>query len=237
MKKFRKKIENLVLESIKNNKTYSTNFLTLEEQTHINDKLIYIPYILDGGYSNPELKRLIVSYNNEFVKNVSCFEIKTMDNNFTLTHQNILGSLIALGISKESIGDIIPSDNVFFIKTELDDLIITEFRKIGSTIISINKVDGSNYERIINYQDFTVVTKSLRLDLVVSKIIKKSREQSKELIENDLVKVNHKSITNNTKQVKNNDIISIRKHGRFIIKDDSLRTKKDNIVLTIGKFV
>ncbi|PAT01854.1 hypothetical protein CI105_05045 [Candidatus Izimaplasma bacterium ZiA1] len=236
MKEFRKRLENLVLESISNNKTYSTNFLTVEEQTHINDKLIYIPYVLDGGYNNPELKRLIVSYNNEFIKNVSCFKI-TLNDNFVLTHQNILGSLIALGISKESIGDIIPLDNVFFIKTELDNLIINEFRKIGNNIISISKVDGSNYIRTINYQDFTIITKSLRLDLVVSKIINKNREFAKELIENDLVKINHKPFTNKTKQVNVGDIISIRKYGRYIIKNDSLRTKKDNIVLSIGKFV
>ena len=36
--------------------------------------------------------------------------------------------------------------------------------------------------------------------------------------------------------VKENDIISIRKVGKFIIGKEEKRTKKDNIVLSIKKY-
>ncbi len=78
---------------------------------------------------------------------------------------------------------------------------------------------------------------SLRLDSIVSKITKKSRNISSLMIEDDLIKVNHLTSNKYTKLVNEEDVISIRKYGRFIIKDTKSTSKKGKIVVKYGKYV
>ena len=82
---------------------------------------------------------------------------------------------------------------------------------------------------------FTV--SSLRLDSIISKITKKSRNIASEMINNDLVKVNHLISNKNTKIMNEEDIISIRKYGRFLIIDTKKTSKKGKIVVKFGKYV
>ena len=75
------------------------------------------------------------------------------------------------------------------------------------------------------------------IDLVVSKIIKGSRKDATFLIETELVQLNHTSVTKTSKTVQENDIISIRKKGRFKILNTQKTSKKGKIILIYGKFI
>ena len=61
------------------------------------------------------------------------------------------------------------------------------------------------------------------------------RNETIKYINNGLVLLNYNEISHK-KMVKENDIISIRKVGKFIIGKEEKRTKKDNIVLSIKKY-
>ncbi len=57
------------------------------------------------------------------------------------------------------------------------------------------------------------------------------------MIIDDLIKVNHLISNKNTKNLNEEDIISIRKYGRYIIKDTKNTSKKGKIVVKYGKYV
>lgn len=212
----------------------TTKFLTLTEQAQLKNKCKYIYLELSGGYQNAEYKRAFI---NTDIKDIVCFKILYNKNFLTLTHQNILGSILALNIERNTVGDILPESDAFFVIGELSEFIRNEFTSIGNQTIELEEIDGSKLERVINLEEHKQFIDSMRLDLVVARITKQSRINAKIMIENDFIKVNHLVSNKHAKELVKEDIVSIRKHGRFIILDAMGRSKKDKIVLKYGKFI
>lgn len=212
---------------------YKTMFLTKSEQAQLQNR--FKDYVMfDGGYSNPERTRAFIS---QLPSGIVCFKIEYNENFLTLTHQNILGSLLSLNVKREVIGDILAEDSCFFVTEEMTPFIIKEFTKIGNHPITLTIFDGRMLERKINLEEHVIYIDSLRLDLVVSKLIRKSRNEANLLIDNDMVQVNHMVASKATKTINENDVLSIRKYGRFILLDTSKTSKKNKIVLKYGKFI
>jgi RNA-binding protein YlmH len=210
-------------------------FLTQTEQKQLQNQLKYtVDFLIDGGYSNFERGRAFI---NMDVCDISCYKISPTSSFITLTHQNILGSLLALNIKRETIGDIIPEHSVFYIISELDSFIIQEFTSIGNSPILLEKIDGKKIIRSVEFEEKKAFVDSLRLDLIVSKLANCSRKEAVILIESELIKVNQVIVTKISKPLQENDIISIRKKGRFKVIDTQNTSRKGKIVLIYGKFV
>lgn len=225
------------LQNIRQNKEpVLTKFLTATEQAQIKGVIRNeLDYVLDGGYPDAERKRAKF-YDDDNIM-ITCFKISYNGNYLTLSHQNVLGSLMALQIQREAIGDIIVPDGVFFVISELKEYILREFTMIGSIPITLEETNGRNVKHHVSLQEFTSYMDSLRLDLVISRITKLSRKQSVEYIENDMIKVNQLITTKHTKILGENDVISIRKYGRFILLDTSRTSRKGKIIVKYGKYV
>ena len=232
MKKFIKKISNI----IENKQSVELRFLSLLEQNTINnyvkDKTILT---MNGGYPESELKR--ATFFNDSVDNIICIRITYDKRYLSLTHQNILGTLLSLSITRDSIGDILPAQGVFFATKELQKEIFYSFKEISNVPIKLEVIEPTSIHSETKLDEMKFTSESLRLDLIVSKITKLSRRDSNILIERDLVKVNHLITTKNTKILKEFDILSIRKYGRFIILDTKNTSKKGKIIVKYGKYV
>ena len=101
------------------------------------------------------------------------------------------------------------------------------FERIDLTDVSIEK----------KYEDFEIVSSSLRLDSLVAKITNKSRSKVKEFLEQDFIKLNHVIVRNGEKNCALEDVISIRKHGRFVVKEYKQNKKSLKFRITISKLV
>ena len=78
---------------------------------------------------------------------------------------------------------------------------------------------------------------SLRLDNIVSDLAKTSRNKAVQIINQERVFVNGQNETKVSKNLKINDIITIRGKGRFIIKEYAGTTRSGRTVLKIEKYV
>ena len=74
---------------------------------------------------------------------------------------------------------------------------------------------------------------SLRLDNIVSDLARTSRSKASEIIAQERVFINGQSETKNSKNVKLNDIITIRGKGKFIIKEFTGTTRSGRTVILI----
>jgi RNA-binding protein YlmH len=214
----------------------TTKFLDLNQQAILKNLLRKkVDFSLFGGYEGAELKRASINSNDNF--DISCIKISYNPKYLALSHQNILGTLLSLSIEKSAIGDILPKQGVFFITKEIKDFILTEFTEISNVSITLEEIESSDIksEKDLEELDFTV--DSMRLDSIVSKIARISRNQSLEMLKRDLIKVNHLTETKAVKIIRDNDIISIRKYGRFIIIDTSKKSRKGKIIVKYGKYV
>lgn len=248
------KILDKVEESKKKNKITNTDFLNEYEQVltkELLQKIKFKNYIFYGGYENSE-RKVIIFYpeklefigdnkeklsNNilEIIKIKLPNELKGMYN-----HKNYLGMIMKLGVKREKVGDIqvretgadiiILPEIAKFLKLNLPEL--TRLKKAIIENDSIDKLEIAETKT----ETYKIIVGSLRLDLIVSELIKKSRNQAKEFIINERVFINHKNEIKLTKEVKEEDLITIRGKGRFKISRILGNTQKGKIILEIEKY-
>lgn len=156
------------------------------------------------------------------------------------SHRNYLGAIIKLGVKREKVGDIlvdkegadiiVSKEILKFLKLNLSGL--NRFKECELQEIKIDEL--KKIEIISKHK--TIQVSSMRLDNIVSELANTSRNKSSQIIESQRVFVNYVCETKNTKQIKENDTITIRGKGRFIIKEIVGNTKKGKLNLKIEYF-
>ena len=158
----------------------------------------------------------------------------------TLSHRDILGSLLGLGLKREQIGDIIQTQEGFvaFVKRPTNQLILDELKKVGRESVNVCEIQISDVgEPIRNFKTITGTVKSLRLDSIVSLCAGCSREKGKQLIEKERVMVN--AVLKNTPSVSISEpcTISIRGCGKFLVDFNGTVSTKGRYFITAKKYL
>lgn len=218
-----------------------TKFLDFEEQKEIyrslpkNTKVFF-----EGGYENAERKRAIIS--NDFVDisfddfNIKIYEIIFESDIKQITHRHILGTLMSLGINRNSFGDILVTNSNYylFVSEEISKYIEQNFQAVNHIPLKLKVVEDVKDIILPTPLEENINVSSMRLDAIIARTLKKSRNDSSEIITKGLVLINHKECLNVSYNVKINDIISIRHFGRIEVLEILKTTKKDRLVLRIG---
>lgn len=246
-----------VLDKIDNSKERErieyTDFLDMYQISLVENffrKINFRNYQLYGGYEDSERKILIIypeKYNDKmieknYIKMLKIITIELPEEEIgKYAHRNYLGGIVKLGLKREKVGDILVSDDgadiivvsdfLEILKKELSTL--TRFEKSNITIKEITDLR----KKEIRIEDIKIIVPSLRLDNIVSDLAKTSRSKAAQIIEQERVFVNGQNETKLSKQIKLNDIITIRGKGRFIVKEFSGTTRSGRTVLTIEKYV
>ena len=109
---------------------------------------------------------------------------------------------------------------------------------IGNKKVSIEEIDINelkNYER--KYEEIDVIVSSLRIDNVISRIINVNRKEVINKIKNKEVILNYDVLTKGTYILKEEDVFSIRKCGKYKYIGVINTTKKDNLVIKYLKYI
>lgn len=230
---FKKNIDNNY-----NKKIYS-KFLSVEEQVQLKKvrNIVFFP-------EDCERRRAIINVNqidnqDDLINNyISILKINYNKKFGNIAHRDVLGALIGLGIKRECIGDILISENIFiYVVKEMVNYIINTLTSIGKVSVTceysnINEIKNVNVE---NYIEKTIIVSSYRLDNIVGEICCLSREKAKQYIILKNVKINGIVNINSDYTVKIDDLISIHRFGRVIVKEELNKTKKDKYVLKVLK--
>ena len=153
-------------------------------------------------------------------------------------HQDVLGSLFSIGLNNNTIGDIVVEDNSFYFTnlTKLNSFVEDNLTKIGNQQVILDKVDNVNFTKE-HYYNIEIVVNSMRLDAIISRLANISRSSALEKLKNNEIYVNFKEQNKPTLILKDNDILSIRRVGKFKIGKILNTTKKDKIILEIKKYI
>lgn len=157
----------------------------------------------------------------------------------TLTHRDYLGALIALGIKRELIGDLLVSaqgcDMLVFRK--ILPYLQANYEKAGRTPLSLREISFSQMHCPEEHrQEQQMTVSSLRLDVLVAAVFHLSRGKAEEAIENGIVFVNGVLVEKPEKSVQEDDKIVLRGKGKVLLKAIGNRTRKDKISITIEKY-
>ena len=178
----------------------------------------------------------VILYKDTLPK-VILFKIITKE---VFRHQDILGSIFSLNIEKCVFGDIIIDDNnyYFYLLESMKDYFLTNFNKIKNNYIELEELDINtlkDYKR--KYQELELIIKSERIDTIVSNITNTSRNKVKDKFKNKEVILNYEVLTNPSYLLKEEDIFSIRKYGKFKYIGKIKQTKKNNYIVKIHKYL
>lgn len=206
------------------------NYSTLEIQSN-------------GGYERAERVR-IAFVDNQFSGQVD-FGIKalkvTWDPRFRLlTHRDVLGSLIGLGIERETIGDIImvKGGAQIVATVPISEYIKQNFLKIAMVPVSVEYIELSDIqlkeERI---KEIKTTVASLRLDAVASSGFSMSRTKLVSAINAGLLQVNWQPAKGPAHEVKKGDVISMRGRGRMVVEEITGKSRKGRIIVTLKRFM
>ncbi len=188
-----------------------------------------------GGIQNAERQICCLEFGYEEFP-VRLLEICSSQIN-KITHGDILGSLMGLGMKRQKIGDILTGERLIVaVKEEVAEYICMELTQISRYPVTVKILDGFTVERKQQFSSRSTTVSSLRLDCLVADIAHLSREKAKAYIISGKVKVNHFEEVNYKRLLGEGDVLSLSHVGRFVVDTVDGFTKKDRIKITIKKY-
>lgn len=157
----------------------------------------------------------------------------------SLTHRSVLGTLMSLGIARETVGDILiePGRCVFFISSELSGYVLSQMEKVGGVGVNLRLGAEEPYPAAHTFLEMEGTISSPRLDCVLSALCRISRGKCGAAIETGLVFLNDTECPSPARRVMPGDRISVRGTGKFVVDDLTGRTKKGRLILKARKYI
>jgi RNA-binding protein YlmH len=220
-----------------------SDFLNIYEQDLL-FRNINTSFSLFGGYENAERQIAVFGNEEDFGYSPSypivCILVSPLMQKFAddLTHRDFLGSVLGLGIKRETIGDIIIKNNTgyIFCLNTIADFITENLKKVRHTSVKCEKVTETPEEVNPESTEKFIIVASERLDVIIAEIYNLSRSESNNLFLAKKVFVNGKLTENNSHKIKTGDIVSVRGFGRFNWLGTSGETKKGRLKATVEVF-
>lgn len=221
-------------------------FLTLDEQSVlISMKKELCLFTLFGGADGCERVRARfgspeeLGYEQPFP--ISCIGISPLNERFSdeMSHRDILGAVMSLGLERSQIGDIAVNGKrgFIFVNSDKAEYICGELKKIRHTDVKCAVCEFDSSETLRKTEKITVIAASQRLDCIVGAVYNLSRSDTSELFASNRIFINGKLITSPSAHPQSGDTVSVRGKGRFVTLGEAAKTKKGRSVLDIEVFV
>ncbi len=211
----------------------TTYFLDINEERQIKAKLGKKKYFVFKPTKDSE--KTIIYFDKE--PDVILYEIKCSKE---LRHQDILGTMFSLNISKEMYGDIIIHNGHYYIYILklFQNYFETNFSMVSNASVQLQILDLDylkDYQR--EYITVEAIVSSERIDTVIAKLIGVSRNIIKDKVRDKEILLNCEILKNLSYILKKDDTFSIRKIGKFKYIGVSKSTKSKNLVVTVLKYI
>ncbi len=224
-----------------NNGVYTfTDFMSMAELSD------YYEHEKDLRYACPSLcggselsERKMIRFGNEETLGyaqdfpIVLLSIRPLSSKFAddLNHRDFLGALMNLGIKRETLGDIFVKENEAFVfcKDNIAEFIIENLTRVKHTVVSVKVTDITEDIAAPLKEDKLIQISSQRIDAVIAKVYNLSRQDALSLFPPGLVYLNGRCLSENSKQLRPGDIISVRGHGKFEYAEETGLSKKGKL--------
>ena len=223
-----------------------SDFLNLNEQ-HIFHSLhreLYTTAELYGGYAQAERQMAA------FIPDALCYEWnyplvcvratplypKYAEN---LTHRDVLGALMHLGLDRSRLGDIVLLESgIYIFCTEtIAGFVMEQLTQIKHTMIHTELTDVKTLNVTPQFEDRAEMIASNRIDAIIAKAYHFSRSEAASVLSAEKVFVNGRCMTNCNYSCESGAIISVRGKGRFIFETDQTFSKKGKLRVTFHMYL
>lgn len=227
-------------------KITATSFLDLSEKAKVisiinREKVKYEMY-----YPNEYCEKGIVLFLPDYVQEVnyndyiSCIKIHAKDMN-KLKHKDFMGSIYAMGIKNDFIGDIFVTENAayVYILKEIESYLLDSLFKVGNQEVELEAIDINSLEAKklkVDYLEKMYIIPSRRIDVLLSEVYNLSRKEAKDKIVAGDLYINASECINPSVEFYDGDIVSFRKCGKLKVGQEIRVTKSGNICINIYRY-
>lgn len=154
------------------------------------------------------------------------------------THRDLLGSVMALGMTRGQIGDIVlEAERAFvFAHSRMVEQLMDTLATAGRTRLSLERLAELPELAPVEGTEVRGTVSSLRLDAVLSDGFGLSRATAAELIVAGQAKLCHLPTERPDARVREGDAISLRGYGRLVLVAVGQPTKKGRIPITLTRY-
>ncbi|HBB30994.1 MAG TPA: photosystem II S4 domain protein [Cyanobacteria bacterium UBA8803] len=207
-------------------------------------RLTQIHLLAWGGYPQAERQRLAIA-REELPLEQSQVALAALDmaGNFLFdpaTHRDFLGAMLATGLVREKMGDIIVLGErgaQAIVVPDIVEFLETQLTQVRSVPVKTQRIELSELKvREPKKKELNTTEASMRLDAIASAGFGTSRSKMAELISSGDVRVNWKEVSQPSYIVKSGDLIAIRGKGRLIVGEVAV-TKKDRYRVQLTRLI
>lgn len=211
-----------------------------------------------GGYKDAERRRLFVLptfladmdgspeekaktyFPEEFTDSVRAVLIKGSMYR-ALSHRDYLGSILALGIDRATVGDIAILDDhsaVIFCTSKIHEFLMHSIDRIASDKVTVKEYapDGE-LEVKKSFMPISDTVASDRLDCVVAALTNLSRDKAQNLIRSGLCELDYLPETRCDRQITPPCTVTARGYGKYNILSFDGETRRGRLRLIAQKYV
>ena len=223
-----------------------SDFLNLNELNIFRQQRaeLYSGYECSGGYGLSERQMVAflpdaLCYDWHFP--ISCLKITPLNVKFaeSLSHRDVLGSLMNLGLERSRLGDILVDESLVYVfcHEKIAGYIMENLTRIRHTAILAEQAAMEEVQIEPKKQFSEGIITSNRLDSVVACICKVSRSQASQWIRGGRVFINNRETLQATYVCKPQELISVRSIGRFRFLGSAGETRKGRMKIQYETYI
>jgi len=221
-----------------------SHFVSPHEQAVFKTQYRLSPDVKSCAYGgSDDAERVMLAFYPDFMevqKNDFPVVVLCLSNIGTATHRDVLGSVLGLGIKRETVGDIYFNEDRAFVMCEKNaaDYILYNLKTVGRQKVEISVcAEDVALSLRHKFELISVIVSSPRLDAVLAAVCRMSRNDAVKHVASENVNVNFKTECNSDKKLSQGDVISVRHHGRFVVENVLGETRKGRMILEIKKYI
>lgn len=157
-----------------------------------------------------------------------------------LTHRDLLGGLMGIGLTREKVGDILVLEEKAQIVAlkETAPIILSQFDQAGRYRLKLRKIALSALSPApVQIRLVKDTVAALRLDAVLSSGFSIARGKAADLIDSGRVSLNHRECTKSDKLVAQGDVLTCRGLGKCVLKTVGGQSRKGRVIIEIERYV
>ncbi len=200
-----------------------------------------VSYRAYGGYASAEYRRVLVYphfYLTELLE--PPLRAVSISGDFPpgLGHRDFLGAVLATGLKRDRVGDILltPAGCQVILAEEVLGAVLSQLRQVHKVPVQVEEIDLEQLavapERV---KSLNVTVASLRLDAVAAFGFGISRTKMAREIKGGRLKLNWRPVVDPAAEVALGDVVSMRGRGRLTIDEIKGETRKGRIALVLTR--
>ena len=157
-----------------------------------------------------------------------------------LSHRDILGSLMGMGIVREKVGDILvsPESADLIVLDTVADFLLSSWNSAGRARLTVTEIPAAHLHiPEVRCEEVRDTVSSLRLDAVAASGFSLSRGKAADLIASGRVQLNHRECVKPDHAVAQGDVLSCRGLGKCVLTEVGGPSKKGRILIVLERYV